>query len=62
MRIFLLTLGVSIVATIVFWNFGLAARLWPAHPLICATFFAWVCAIIAQSLLTHDAKQEKLRR
>jgi hypothetical protein len=62
MRVFLWTLAVSILATIIFWNFGLAAKLWPAHPLICATFFAWVCAVITQQLLRAEAAQKKSQR
>jgi len=55
MRIFLITLGVSIVASIGFWNFGVASRIWPAHPLWCTTLLAMLCGIVADQLLKHDA-------
>ncbi len=59
MRIFLITLGVSLVTSIGFWNFGVAARIWPAHPLLATTLLAMACGITAQSLLTHDAERNK---
>ena len=58
-RIFLITLGVSIVASILFWNFGLAQRIWPGHPLLCTTLLAWAAGVMTQTLLTHDAKRRK---
>jgi len=58
MRIFLITLGVSIVTSIMFWNFGLAQRIWPSHPLLCTTLLAWACAMTTQLLPIDDAKQK----
>ena len=55
MRIFLITLGVSLVTSIILWNFGVAERIWPAHPLWCTTLLAMACGITAQKLLTDDA-------
>jgi hypothetical protein len=59
MRTFLIVLAVSTLTSIMFWNFGLAARIWPAHPLLCTTVLAWACAVTAQALLTAEAKREK---
>jgi hypothetical protein len=61
MRIFLITLWVSIITSIGLWNFGLAQRIWPAHPLLCTTLLAMACGITAQSLLRSDAKQRKVK-
>jgi len=48
MKAFLMTLLVSVVASIVFWNFGLARLIWPAHPLLATTILATICGIITQ--------------
>jgi len=56
-RIFLIVLAVSIVASIVLWNFGVAASIWPAHPLLATTGLAMVIAIIIQMMLTRDKER-----
>jgi hypothetical protein len=55
MRIFLITLAVCIVTSIGLWNFGLAQRIWPAHPLWCTTLLSMFCGILADKLLRQDA-------
>jgi hypothetical protein len=59
MRIFLITLGVCIVTSIGLWNFGIAARIWPAHPLWCTTLLSMFCGILADKLLREDAKERR---
>jgi hypothetical protein len=54
MKIFLAVLGVSTVSSIVLWNFGLAHKIWPAHPIFTTTVIAALCAIVAQLLLSED--------
>ena len=59
MRIFLITLLVSTVASIVFWNFGLAGKIWPAHPLFAAVVLASICGIVVQLVLTYETASSK---
>jgi hypothetical protein len=59
MRIFMITLGVSIITSIGLWNFGIAERIWPTHPLLCTTLLSMACGITAQTLLTRDAEQRR---
>jgi hypothetical protein len=53
-RIFLITLLVSTVASIVLWQFGLAGRIWPAHPFVAAVALAALCGIVIQLVLTYE--------
>jgi hypothetical protein len=53
-RIFLITLLVSTVASIVFWQFGLAGKIWPAHPFVAALVLAALCGIVIQLVLTYE--------
>ena len=53
MRIFVITLVASLVPSILFWNFGLAYKVWPAHPLLMTTVVATGCGIAVQILLPH---------
>jgi hypothetical protein len=53
-RIFLITLLVSTVAGIVFWNFGLAFKIWPAHPFLTTVGLAAICGIVVQLVLTYE--------
>jgi hypothetical protein len=62
MRIFLITLGVSIVTSIGLWNLGLAQRIWPEHPLLCTTLLSMACGITTQSLLTSEARQRESKQ
>jgi len=61
-RTFLITLLVSIVASIVLWNLGLAHLIWPGHPYAATVLFATLLAWGVQSYLTKrpskDPKQE----
>ena len=59
MRIFLITLLVSTVAGIVLWNFGLAGRIWPAHPIPATTVIAAVCGTVVQLVLTYETAGDK---
>lgn len=54
MKIFLSVLGVSAVSSIVLWNFGLAHKIWPAHPIFAATLIAAFCGIVAQLVLSEE--------
>jgi hypothetical protein len=51
---FLITLLVSTVASIVFWQFGLAGKIWPAHPFVAALVLAALCGIVIQLVLTYE--------
>ena len=59
MRIFLITLVVSTVAGIAFWNFGLANRIWPAHQFVAAVGLAAACGIAVQLALTYGTAGNK---
>jgi hypothetical protein len=61
MKNFLIVLAVSIVASVELWNFGLAAKIWPAHPLIATTVLATVIAMAIQMYLRSDARRAKSR-
>jgi len=51
MRTWLITLLVSTVVTVAFWQFGLANLLWPAHQFLATLGTAVTCGIAAQLLL-----------
>lgn len=59
MRVFLITLAMSIGLTVLFWNLGLANRIWPAHPMLLLTLVAAACGIAIQALLPRDRAAEK---
>ena len=59
MRVFLIVLGVSIVGSIVLYNFGVAQRIWPAHPVLATTLIAGGCAALMQSILSRDSAAQK---
>jgi len=59
MRIFLITLFVSTVASIVLWNFGLAAKIWPAHPILATAAIAAICGTVVQLVLTYETASDK---
>ena len=61
MRVFLITLVVSILETIFLWTFGLAQRIWPTHPLLAISLIAGVSAIVIQALLSEHAKRRASR-
>ena len=62
MRIFLIVLGISIVGSVVLWNFGIAERIWPAHPVLATTIIAGGCATLMQSILSRDAAARKAKK
>jgi hypothetical protein len=59
MRIFLITLLVSTVSSIVLWNFGLAGKIWPAHPLFTTVVLAAACGTVVQLVLTYETASLK---
>jgi uncharacterized BrkB/YihY/UPF0761 family membrane protein len=58
MKTLLLPVLVSTVVAIGFWSFGLAHRVWPAHPFLATSIFAAICAEVAHLLWTHQGKQD----
>ena len=58
MRNFLITLAVSIGGTIVFWSFGLARFIWPAHPMLATTLIIGLVAIVLPLLLADHTQTE----
>ena len=59
MRVFLIVLGVSIVGSVVLWNFGIAQRIWLAHQVLATTIIVGGCAAVMQSILYRDATARK---
>jgi hypothetical protein len=59
MRIFLFDLLISIMGTIVLWQFGLASKIWPAHPMLATTLIVAACAIATHKILSRDAQSKK---
>ena len=59
MRVFLITLAVSLGLSIGLWNFGLAHKIWPSHPLLATTVIAMVCAMAVQTILRRDEAAQK---
>lgn len=51
MRTWLITLLVSTLVTVAFWQFGLARMVWPAHPFLATLGIAVTCGIATQLLL-----------
>ena len=47
---FLISLAVSIVLTVIFWSFGVAHRIWPAHPMLATTLVAAIACGLAAGL------------
>jgi hypothetical protein len=61
MRVFLIVLGISLVGSVVLYNFGIAQRIWPAHPALATTLIVGGCAAVMQTLLSRDAAVRKVR-
>ena len=59
MRVFLIVLGVSIVGSVMLYNFGIAQRIWPTHPVLATTLIAGGCAALMQSILSRDSAAQK---
>ena len=59
LRTFLIVLAVSIGLSIGLWNFGIAGKIWPSHPLLATTLIAMVCAMAVQTILMHDEASRK---
>jgi len=62
MRIFLITLVASVVPSVALWHFGIAHKIWPAHPLLTATLIAWACGIAVQTWLKAEAEAQKSKQ
>ena len=58
MRIFLITFVTSTVAGTALWQFGLAHKIWPAHPLLTTIAVAAACGIAVQLVLSHDSARD----
>ena len=54
MRTFLATLAVSTVSPILLWNFGLAQRISPSHPILTTTLIGAGAGILVQLLLSEE--------
>ena len=61
MRVLLITFLVSTVATVALWQFGLAYKIWPAHPFLAAVAIAAAGGIAIQLLLSRDSASKKLK-
>jgi hypothetical protein len=53
MRIFLITLVASTVISVALWQFGLARKIRPAHPLLAITVIAAACGIAVETVLSR---------
>ena len=59
MRIFLYDLVVSIARTLVLWQFGLASKIWPAHPLLATCVIIGVCAAAVHLIVSHEREDRR---
>jgi hypothetical protein len=59
LRTFLITLVASVVLSVMPWNFRIAHRIWPAHPLLATTLIAAICASAVQTVLRRDEAAQK---
>jgi hypothetical protein len=53
-RTFLIVFVASTVASVILWQFGLAAKIWPAHPLLTTVILAGAMAAVVQIFLRYD--------
>jgi hypothetical protein len=58
-RIFLYDLVVSIAGTLVLWQFGLASKIWPAHPMLATSGIIGICAIAVHQILSHEKANKR---
>lgn len=58
MRKFLIDLTFSIVISFGLWEFGLARRIWPAHPYLAISLLTAVTCAILQIVLKKDAESK----
>ena len=54
MRTFLVTLAVSMAAGTALWQFRLAHKVWPSHPVLATVVIAAGCGFAAQLVASHD--------
>ena len=59
MRVFPITLVVSTLETSVLWSFGLAQKIWPAHPILAIIPIAGVSWIVIQAHLSQHGRGER---
>jgi len=57
-RKFLIDLTFSIVISFGLWEFGLARRIWPAHPYLAISLLTAVTCAILQIVLKKDAESK----
>jgi len=57
-RKFLIDLTFSIVISFGLWEFGLARRIWPAHPYLAISLLTAVTCAILQVVLKKDAAEK----
>ncbi len=62
MRVFLIVLGISFVGSVVLYNFGIAQRIWPAHPALATTIIVGGCAAVMQLILSRDSAARKVKK
>ena len=59
MRIFLFDILISIAGTLVLWQFGLASKIWPAHPMLATTVIIACIAIAVHRILSRDTANKR---
>ncbi len=62
MRVFLIVLGISFVGSVVLYNFGIAQRMWPAHPALATTIIVGGWAAVMQLILSRDSAARKVKK
>jgi hypothetical protein len=62
LRTFVIVLAVSIGMSIGLWNFGIAPKIWPSHPLLATTLIAMFSAMAVQTILMRDEARQKPKR
>ena len=62
MKIFLVALLISTLASFGLWHSGIAQVFWPAHPLVATTLLAGFCGAVTEVLLTPNAARASARK
>jgi predicted transcriptional regulator YdeE len=60
MRVFVVTLAVATVSGVALWQFGLAHRIWPAHPFFATVVLAAGCGMAAQLAASQDPARPRI--
>jgi hypothetical protein len=58
-RIFLYDLVVSIAGTLVLWQFGLASKIWPAHPMLATCGIIAICAAAVHLIVSRERETRR---